>query len=692
MKRLLMVCTGLLVFIGMCAQSDTLFFVSSFGSDTNPGTKEAPFLTLQKAAEAVEQLAKKDVDNIRVFIRGGTYALESPLVIDQSVAGKKDGRIIFQAYGEEQPVISGGIQITGWEPHVGGIWKAPAKGLVFRQLYVNDRRAIRCRQPNPGAYYRLKAWDLPGRRIVIRSDQISRWENFEKVEMVLQQFWAESYLRLKSFSLYGTSGGVDAYVTIQDEERGILFPRPYPAKEHGQVFHFENAYAFLDMPGEWYLDLSSDTVYYKPRSYEDMEYVRVTAPRTVTLLLVQGTPEHPVRNLVFQGITFAHSTWTYPGEHGYLNMQAGQFNLSADSLNNQYIGRPPAAITVMNAENVQFHRNTFRHLGAVGLDMVSGTSRCLITGNIIRDIAGSGISVGKFTMNEETEAHVPYDPENKQEICTNDIIRNNVIFRTGCDYYGTSAIVAGYPAGMKIEHNIIQDIPYSGISVGYGWTQAPNAMRDNRIANNRISGVVNMMADGAAIYTLSMQPGTIISGNHIYGIKRSDWAQDAPVTGIFLDEATSGTGEKLFILRNNLIEASNFSRYNFHAIGLVVLDNNYDYSHQIGATEVKDHAGLEPAYMDLESTLGKNDLPVCKTKDIVMMTEFRDEAEAVQKYECHQSAEGVWPVVVHAASGNRMTVWDEWMKTFMQPPPGAEKGATWVPMERIHDYQNGVVR
>lgn len=730
MRKLILISILLLFHLMSNGQSGLAYYVSTFGNDKNPGTKEAPFRTIQKAADVAGKVQKDNLTEIHINIREGVYRVDSPIVISLTHSGTEDCRIIFQGYQDERPLISGGVPITGWEPHGDGIWKAPAKGLDFRQLYVNDQRGIRSRQPNTGDYYRLKAWDMAGKRIILRGNQVSRWDQFQRVELVLQQRWAESYLRLKSFSLFGTVGGIDAYVTIQDEEREILFPRPYPSKKSDQVFHFENAYEFLDMPGEWYLDNEADMVYYKPRVQEDMDFIRIIAPRTETLLKIEGTPDHPVENVFFKGITFAHSTWTYPTEHGYLNMQSGQYNTRADSLNNQYIGRPPAAVRVVNARNIQFNRNVFRHLGATAIDLEYGTYSCRVTGNVLHDIAGNGISVGKFTRDRNTEAHVPYNPEDNGEICTNDLISNNVIFRTGRDYYGTNAIVAGYPSGLRIEHNLIRDIPYSGIGVGFGWTSEPNALKDNKIAYNHIAGAVNMMADGAGIYTLSMQPGTHITGNYILGIRTSEWAANAPAAGIYLDEKSGGTDEAPFVVNQNFVQASGFRRHHFHAIGDIVIKNEYYYLHQEGAREIMEHAGLEPEFQDLAEVFREEQSSEIKTRDIVMMTELLNEAEAIKKYEFLHSREGAWPEVVHAArtsgiqkvkiyrfanklvmiitvpqdldiekmnriygsSSNRISDWDAVTKELMQTPEGAEEGATWVPMELIHDYKNGMVK
>ncbi|MEV0112424.1 hypothetical protein AB0H77_04075 [Streptomyces sp. NPDC050844] len=73
-------------------------------------------------------------------------------------------------------------------------------------------------------------------------------------------------------------------------------------------------------------------------------------------------------------------------------------------------------------------------------------------------------------------------------------------------------IWAGYEAGSVVDHNTIDDLPYSGISVGWGWNQPEaqkSVLRDNRITNNRITNVMRVehaQHDGGAIYTQGAQP------------------------------------------------------------------------------------------------------------------------------------------------------------------------------------------
>ena len=96
---------------------------------------------------------------------------------------------------------------------------------------------------------------------------------------------------------------------------------------------------------------------------------------------------------------------------------------------------------------------------------------------------------------------------------------------------GGVGVFAGYTEGTRIAHNEICRLPYSGISVGWGWGEedaggggynqphrydTPTPARNNRIEMNHLHHLMHPMMDGGGIYTLGNQPGTIIRGNHIH--------------------------------------------------------------------------------------------------------------------------------------------------------------------------------
>ncbi|MFP4144210.1 MAG: right-handed parallel beta-helix repeat-containing protein [Phycisphaeraceae bacterium] len=115
------------------------------GSDDNPGTFDAPFGSLQKAADEVQP-------GDTVFIRKGYYPLDEPVTI--TTPGEEDKWITFTAYPGETPIFDG----FGVFPHVperdfdlphyhferdrGAIHALGADYLAIRGLQVqNSRRA-----------------------------------------------------------------------------------------------------------------------------------------------------------------------------------------------------------------------------------------------------------------------------------------------------------------------------------------------------------------------------------------------------------------------------------------------------------------------------------------------------------------------------------------------------------------------
>jgi parallel beta-helix repeat protein len=297
----------------------------------------------------------------------------------------------------------------------------------------------------------------------------------------------------------------------------------------------ENAYEFLDAQGEWYLSTATNEAFYKPRAEEDASTIVAVAPKLVQLIRLEGTPNAPVKNIAFQGIVFEHSTWLEPSEEGFTSNQADWIMKGS-----KQTSRIPGAIHLQNAENIRFEGNIFRNLGATGVVLWSGVRDSAFVGNTFQNISASGISIGM-----DLEQH-PTDPS---QVCRDNLIKNNFITKVGHDYHSSVGIFAGYTEGLMIENNELADLPYTGISVGWGWTLETTPLKNNLIKRNRIHNVMSLLADGAAIYTLSKQPGTRIVENYVFNIARSPWAGDFPISGIYLDN-----GSSLIALTNNLLE------------------------------------------------------------------------------------------------------------------------------------------
>ena len=558
------------------AAPQATFYVSPSGSDAAEGTKDAPFKTITQAQKAVRAINSSMTGDIEVVLREGTYVLPGTIGFDERDGGKDGHYVRYKAFEGEQPLITGGMGITGWSVHdeANNIWKAEGVEGNFRQLYVNGKKAVRACFPNVIAandkgdggfdhdFVRLTKVDSSGRAFDVSADYVKNIKNIENVEIHLMIAWAESILRLEKAEVNGGT----AKLIPKDPERTRLFHRAYPMlgtafmsdPPKQQVFYLENSYDLLDAAGEWYLDEKEHVLYYKPRTGESMATANVVAPRINTLFSVLGKDtKNKVGYISFEGLIFAHSNYTRPSEEGFLDLQAGNFNVDVladpgrgnwEKLNSNkfLLWRPDAGFRVENAHHLLVKNCTFTQMAATGLDFVSGTNDDVIEGNVFYEIGAAGIMLGKFYQDSTTEIHIAYNPSDKEEISTRDTIRNNLVTNVTNEHQGAVAIGAGYPRYVVIENNEISYTYYSGISVGFGWTKDQTAMTNNHINKNNIHHISRLLCDSGPIYTLSNQgTGSEIKENYLHDYSASKWS-DYWVLPIYLDEGSSG-----FTVENN---------------------------------------------------------------------------------------------------------------------------------------------
>lgn len=600
------------------AQAGELW-VTPGGSDRNPGSSNAPLASLQAALEKCrtqpDEVSSHPAEVGPIVLRDGIYPLVGPVLIQPPMSA-----ITIEAAPGEHPVLSGAMPIGNWTKAAktlpglpalarGNIWVAavPKLGwrfLQFRQLWVNDRKAVRARNPNDGNLARLVAWDKTNQAAAIPAALLAGVKKPAQLEMLVDQVWEIAVLRVKSIHVKGTN----AWLTFKEPESRIEFQHPWPPvtvnAKYQAPFFLANALEFLDEPGEWFEDVAAGKVYYWPRAGEDMTRAKVYAPALETLVQLEGTPETPVTGVRFKGIAFAHTTWLRPSQQGHVPLQAGMFMLDARKLsprgtpyhpgldNLAWIGRPPAAVSVKNAARISFENCAFEHLASAGLDFQSGTHDDLTQGCVFHDLGGNGIQLGRFS-DTNVETHVPYAPADARQICAHEKIADNFITDCGNEDWGCVGIGVGYAQNVSLEHNEVSDLPYTGISVGWGWTKMASALRDNLVFANRIQHVGRRLGDLGGIYTLSAQPGTVIAENFISDLQPSRYVPDSNHWYyLYLDE-----GSSYITVRDNWCPAEKFLK-NANGPGNTCTNNGPQVSQS-----VKDAAGLEPVF--------KNQLPPC---------------------------------------------------------------------------------
>ena len=593
-------------------------WISPKGSDFNDGTRQSPKATLTSALRQAREWRRTEDNRIQggitIYMEGGTYAFYEPFFIRPEDSGTKESPTIIRSVGDEKVILSGGISINGWKKQ-GKVWVADVpvfngRPLDFRQLWVNGKKAVRARDVEDfEKMNRICSVDEKNEILYVPAVSIRRLIDnkgnlkAKYAEMVLHQMWCVANLRIRSVEVQGDS----AAIRFHQPESRIQFEHPWPrpmvtTDGHNSAFYLTNARELQDVPGEWYHDIDARKVYYYPREGEKMQEAEVIVPAVETLVRVEGTLDRPVCHIRFEKITFSYTTWMRPSEKGHVPLQAGMYltdgyridpkmqrNYLNHPLDNQgWLGRPAAAVRVVAARQIDFERCRFEHLGSTGLDYEEAVQGGVVRGCLFRDIAGNGLLVGSFSPAAH-ETHLPYDPADRREVCTQQQINNCYFTEIGNEDWGCLAIAAGYVGDVNIEHNEISEVPYSGISLGWGWTQTVNCMRNNRVHANLIHHYAKHMYDVAGIYTLGSQPKSYVTENCVHSIYKPGYVHD-PNHWFYL---YTDEGSSFITVRDNWTEGEKYLQ-NANGPGNVWENNGPKVDN-----DVHERAGLEAGYKDL---------------------------------------------------------------------------------------------
>ena len=593
-------------------------WISPKGSDFNDGTRQSPKATLTSALRQAREWRRTEDNRIQggitIYMEGGTYAFHEPVFIRPEDSGTKESPTTIRSVGDEKVILSGGISINGWKKQ-GKVWVADVpvfngRPLDFRQLWVNGKKAVRARDVEDfEKMNRICSVDEKNEILYVPAVSIRRLIDnkgnlkAKYAEMVLHQMWCVANLRIRSVEVQGDSAAIRFHQPESRIQFEHLWPRPMVTTDgHNSAFYLTNARELQDVPGEWYHDMDARKVYYYPREGEKMQEAEVIVPAVETLVRVEGTVDRPVCHIRFEKITFSYTTWMRPSEKGHVPLQAGMYltdgyridpkmqrNYLNHPLDNQgWLGRPAAAVRVVAAKQIDFERCRFEHLGSTGLGYEEAVQGGVVRGCLFRDIAGNGLLVGSFSPAAH-ETHLPYDPADRREVCTQQHINNCYFTEIGNEDWGCLAIAAGYVGDVNIEHNEISEVPYSGISLGWGWTQTVNCMRNNRVHANLIHHYAKHMYDVAGIYTLGSQPKSYVTENCVHSIYKPGYVHD-PNHWFYL---YTDEGSSFITVRDNWTEGEKYLQ-NANGPGNVWENNGPKVDN-----DVRERAGLEAGYKDL---------------------------------------------------------------------------------------------
>ncbi len=468
------------------------FYVSISGDDSNPGTLELPFRTIQHATSIVEA-------GDTVHIRGGTY--REKISID-NLHGTTDNPITFKNYNDEEVVVSGAKVIdTPWEIHEGNIWKTTVD-YDISQLFLDDKMLTGARWPNIE-----KDWDQPDDSNGYNPTPNSFWDLNTRAEINVQDHFAgglqfEDLEQNHSLSDLGFSVQGAMYVPHFADQRGEILEHKAGEKSfkiaahtgknapfavvdgtrNSEYYYLTAHLSFLDSPREWFYDKNSGELYAWLEDNQDpnSSYIQARAH--------QKGADNGYYNS--DGTNYAPNTILEMNDTLYINFDGITF----------FSGR----FDLLNTDNTTFENCKFLYSTHHGHMLKSDL----------------------FTGFEGNKATTKYVGEN------NLVFRNNEFAFT----YGL-ALTTGSNVGTLLENNLFHNsnifikggnggpvvsgnknltaIRNTVHSMGYGGLGRPG--KDNILELNHIYNFYFTADTGAITANQSIQDGLIIRYNWIHG-------------------------------------------------------------------------------------------------------------------------------------------------------------------------------
>lgn len=526
----------------------TTFHLHPEGADNGAGTEADPWTSLPEAVVAIRKrrAAGEISGKVRLRLHPGTYRLSRPLEL-----GTADSGLEITGSARSDVIVSGGRvvehireeQLDGRRVWVADFPDGWRDRLDFRQLWVNGKRRPRARYPKfdpagagqdavlhmetvrglddpnflTGADYAFKPHD----------GDVEAWTGLYDAEIVALHFWVEDRLTHPHFD--PVTGWVEC-------SRKSVFRLTEDFSRKPARYYIDNLREAMTEPGEWFYAKREGRLYYLPFPAEKPDRTELLVPVVRQFLRVvgdryntartHGDPHHlePASGIRLHGLRFRHADW-FPVTGKSLDHDSLDPPEKPWAGNAQAAANVPAVLEFRQARDCHVESCRVEHVGLYGLSFGPGARHCSAVGNAFSDLGAGGIKlVG-------TELDGP--PHGRTGYCT---LTDNTIRDAGRVFHSAVGIFIALAFENVVAHNRIENLFYTGISLGWSWGYKETATRDNLILNNRIRNIgQGLLNDMGAVYTLGVQPGTVIAGNHVSGVRLHAYGG----WGMYLDEGSS---------------------------------------------------------------------------------------------------------------------------------------------------------
>jgi hypothetical protein len=545
------------------------YWLAPTGSDSASGSKGAPWQTPQRALEQVAQIRATNggslPSNVTIFVEPGLYVLSNSLVLDGSNSGSSwNASLTFVATSAEATVWSGAALLSKPSPGPDGtvLFSLPSEVQCLggcRQLYLMQSCGAESLvgRRNLSATPILHYKSISGTQVAVDGGMLSNLSSAGAAtsEMLVYHSWTSGLRMVKSW---------DPSSAVFELQSAVASKYDSAAFNRFQVRNLWDA-AWLG-EGEFAIDWqSSRQVMYRPFPGEDPSSCVYGVPNLSEVLQSQSDAVGRSPSFTsFQGISFKHTADRLDA----CLAQGCNGQSASDGIS--------AAIHLHNASNVQLSQVTVASTGHYGVWLDEGCSNIDIGYSLLSDLGAGGIRIGI------PAGGVARDLSQQVHAVT---LHDSVIEHAGLIVQSGAGVLVQQADSIVVTHNVVRFLFYTGVSVGWTWGYDPTSVHDVTVSFNDVHDVfMGLLSDGGCVYTLGVQPGTVIENNRCWYVDSAGYGG----WGYYTDE-----GSSFIVFRKNLaVNLKSAGHHQHYGLNNILENNIYAF---LGKWDCDDAPGCDNA-------------------------------------------------------------------------------------------------